>query len=48
MEFDQENIEFIDESSEKSGLKGGSFKGFIDGTVLTREFVISSCRILSF
>jgi hypothetical protein len=48
MEFDQENIEFIDESSEKSGLKGGSFKGFIDGTVLTREFVIRQLPYIIF
>ena len=49
MEFDQENNEFIDESSEKrSGSKGGSFKGFIDGTVLTREFVMKQLPFIIF
>jgi hypothetical protein len=49
MEFDWENIEFIDESGEKkAGSKGGSFKDFIDGTVLTREFVLKQLPYIIF
>ncbi len=49
MAIDEENIEFIDESGEKKdGSKGSSFKDFIDGTVLTREFVMKQLPFIVF
>jgi hypothetical protein len=49
MKFDQENIEFIDESPPpKPESKGGSFKDLIDGTILTREFVLNQLPFIIF
>lgn len=49
MGFDEDNIEFIDESpGTKPEPKGGSFKDFIDGTVLTREFVLKQLPYIIF
>jgi hypothetical protein len=49
METDDENIEFIDLQPEKKpGIKGGSVMDFIDGSVLTRDFVIKQLPYIMF
>jgi hypothetical protein len=44
-----EEVEFIDEQVEKKPeLRGGNVKGIIDGSVLTREFVIKQLPYIIF
>ncbi len=46
--FDQ-NVEFIDENTQsKSESKLGSFRDFIDGSVLTRDFVLKQLPFIVF
>jgi hypothetical protein len=48
MEHD-DNIEFVEERTEKkTGPRGGSFKDFIDGSVLTRDFVVRQLPFVIF
>lgn len=49
MNRNYEEVEFIDEQIEKKPeLRGGNVKGFIDGSVLTREFVIKQLPYIIF
>ncbi len=49
MDIKEENIEFIDERPEKKPEpKGGSLKDFIDGSVLTRDFVLEQLPFIIF
>ncbi|MGF1585138.1 MAG: FtsL-like putative cell division protein [Bacteroidales bacterium] len=45
----EENVEFVEESSEKKSVhRGGSVKDFIDGSVLTRDFVVRQLPFIIF
>lgn len=49
MGIDDENIEFVDERPDKkSGFRGNSVKDFIDGSVLTRDFVLKQLPYIIF
>ncbi len=49
MGIDDHNVEFIDENPEnKPASKGGSFRDFIDGSVLTRDFVLRQLPFIIF
>ncbi len=49
MGIDDHNVEFIDENPEnKTASKGGSFRDFIDGSVLTRDFVLRQLPFIIF
>jgi hypothetical protein len=44
-----DNIEFVEERSEKkTGPRGSSLKDFIDGSVLTRDFVVRQLPFIIF
>lgn len=44
-----ENVEFVEERSEKKSVnRGGSVKDFIDGSVLTRDFVVRQLPFIIF
>lgn len=49
MDADDKNIEFVDEEPVKERVfKGGSVKDFIDGSVLTRDFVMRQLPFIIF
>ncbi len=49
MDADDKNIEFVDEEPvKKLAFKGGSVKDFIDGSVLTRDFVMRQLPFIIF
>lgn len=49
MDADDKNIEFVDAEPEKRRVfKGGSVKDFIDGSVLTRDFVMRQLPFIIF
>ena len=49
MIVEDKNIEFIDESPPtKTVSRGGSFKDFIDGSVLTRDFMVKQLPYIFF
>ncbi len=49
MVTDDQNVEFIEENSEsKPESKVGSFRDFIDGSVLTRDFVLKQLPFIIF
>ncbi len=49
MNIYKEEVEFVDESPEnKPESKRGSFKDFIDGSVLTRDFVLKQLPFIIF
>lgn len=44
-----DNVEFVEERSEKKSVnRGGSVKDFIDGSVLTRDFVVRQLPFIIF
>jgi hypothetical protein len=45
----EENVEFVEERPEKKSVhRGGSVKDFIDGSVLTRDFVVRQLPFIIF
>ena len=49
MHQDNQNIEFIDEKPEKKpGFKTGSVKDILDGSLLTRDFVLRQLPFIMF
>ncbi|NJO70483.1 MAG: hypothetical protein HC830_15440 [Bacteroidetes bacterium] len=44
----EENVEFVDQKVESKELKGTSFRDFLDGTVLTRIYVVKQLPFIIF